>query len=72
MNTIKNAHSPAGMGYIASGAYWKNLTDCPTCKYGTIDIRHDKDDKPFARCADCGAVFTIEDLKARKILRSNQ
>jgi len=62
MNTIKNAHSPAGMGYIAAGAYYTNLTDCPACKYGTLD-RWWKDGVLIGmRCADCKHQFTTDSL----------
>lgn len=63
MNTIKNAHSPAGMTYCARGAYWKNLTDCPVCKYGTLDPLFDKDGLRIGmRCADCKRQFTTDSL----------
>jgi len=63
MNTIKNVHSPAGMSYVAHGAYWTNLTDCPVCKYGTLDPWLDKDKVRIGmRCSDCKRTFTTESL----------
>lgn len=36
MNTVRNCHSPAGMGYSLSGTHNTNLADCPICKQGTV------------------------------------
>lgn len=63
--TIKNAHSPAGMGFYV-GASYRTLKDCPTCKYGTVDLRPTDRDNPDGekvwRCADCGATFAADAL----------
>jgi hypothetical protein len=64
MNTIKNVHSPAGMTYYAGAAYWVNLIDCPSCKYGTLDRT-----ETGAKCADCKRVFTIEELVKLGIIK---
>jgi len=58
MNTVKNVHSPAGMGYILQGTRLKNLRDCPSCKFGTIDRRaNDEGEVLFWECADCKQRF---------------
>lgn len=63
MNTIKNAHSPAGMSYYAGNAYFRNLTDCPGCKYGTLDRFWNKDGVLLGmRCIDCKRNFTVDEL----------
>lgn len=59
MNRQKNIHSPAGMGYSMHGARLTSLTDCPKCKYGTVDKRV-RQEKLYYVCADCGAVWTEE------------
>lgn len=56
MNTLRNCHSPAGMGYSTYGCRLTNLTDCPACKYGTLD-KQVKDGVEFFKCADCGKEF---------------
>jgi hypothetical protein len=67
MNTIKNAHSPAGMGYSLAGTRYAKLKDCPKCKYGTIDLRiiyrNAVEVDRFWQCADCGARFKPEEIK---------
>jgi len=70
MNTIKNVHSPAGMIYFAGGAYWTNLTDCPVCKYGTLDAWLDKNNVRIGmRCADCRQQFTTEELRKLGVIK---
>lgn len=56
MNKVRNVHSPAGMGYTLTGTRLVHLKDCPKCKFGTLDARHDDQGKLlFWECADCGA-----------------
>lgn len=67
MNTVRNVHSPAGMGFSLHGTRYVHLKDCPKCKYGTIDLRRDKDGQVlFWECADCHARFTEEQLAKAK------
>ncbi len=57
MNTIKNCHSPAGMGFYSSRTS-RFDKDCPKCKYGTLVPWTDRDRKVLGeRCIDCGAMF---------------
>lgn len=56
MATIKNCHSPSGMGYSTSNLRNTNLTDCPSCKYGTLDPKNEH----IMKCADCGKEFPIK------------
>lgn len=50
------------MGFSNAGSSLTTLTDCPICKYGTLDLFH-KDGKPVMICADCDRRFTPEELK---------
>ena len=59
--TIKNAHSPAGMGYDTYSVALVNEIDCPTCKYGTL-LRAKLDEKSetiILRCIDCKAHYEL-------------
>jgi hypothetical protein len=68
--TIKNAHSPAGMHYYDGRARYALLTDCPACKYGTLDSRRDKDEVLVGmRCADCKREFTVDELVKLGVIR---
>ena len=66
-NTLKNCHSPAGMTYSLAGVRLTNLTDCPGCKYGTLDRK-----KHGMKCADCGKEYTIEELHRLGVLSNDQ
>lgn len=64
MSTLKNCHSPAGMGYSLHGTRLTKLRDCPRCKYGTIDRRsNDKNTRIWWTCADCGAEFSDDQIE---------
>lgn len=57
-NTVKNVHSPAGMGYALHGTRLTKLRDCPACKYGTIDRRENDKGLVWWSCADCKREFS--------------
>lgn len=63
MNTIKNCHSPAGMGYSLHGTRYVTLRDCPTCKFGTIDRYENDAGLAWWKCADCKREFSVERIK---------
>jgi len=56
---MKNCHSPAGMWFSNAGCSLTNLTDCPGCKYGTLDRK----DEHSMKCADCGLEYTMEQMR---------
>jgi hypothetical protein len=61
MNKVRNAYSPAGMGYSLYGTMLVNLKDCPVCRFGTLDKKTitltDGKECTVWKCADCGRVF---------------
>lgn len=70
MSTWKGIDKPAGCSFYAGTGGSKHLTDCPTCKYGSI--LPSKPDKiaDKMKCIDCGAEFYVSDLVKRGILRA--
>jgi uncharacterized protein (DUF983 family) len=62
MATMKNCHSPAGMHFSNAGCRNTTLTDCPGCKYGTLDLVAAKY-MPMMKCADCGREYSMEQLR---------
>lgn len=69
--TVKNCHSPAGM-HFASPKGYANLTDCPSCRYGTLDKMFNINGNFIgARCIDCCKVFTKQELSTFGIFVSN-
>ena len=59
MSTMKNCHSPAGMHFSNAGCSNTTLTDCPGCKFGTLDLK----DERTMKCADCGREYSMEQLR---------
>lgn len=51
------------MHFSNCGARLTNLTDCPTCKYGTLDRT-----EHGMKCADCGKEYTFEELHRLGVL----
>ena len=57
--TIKKCYSPSGMAFTTKNVDHVTLTDCPACKFGTVDlIGHNE-----WKCADCGHEFLALPLK---------
>lgn len=71
MNKIRNVHSPAGQAFSLQNTHLTLLTDCPRCKYGTIDPVNEKGRKVVLnsgahthwRCADCMWLFTVKEVR---------
>ena len=63
MSTVKNVHSPAGMHYSLCGARHVNEIDCPSCKYGTLIPKLQKDGY---FCIDCHKEFPESVVKKPK------
>ena len=63
MNKMRNVHSAPGMPYYSRKSL-RHLTDCPHCKYGTLDLVTNREtNEEEYRCADCQWIFpkaTIE------------
>ena len=51
----RGTDKPAGCEFFAPKPL-ADLTDCPRCKFGTLDLVRENDSQ-FQRCADCGAEF---------------
>ena len=62
---LKNCHSPSGLSFSTRGVRLTSLTDCPGCKYGTLDrMGEDR-----MKCADCGREYSVEELKRIGVLK---
>lgn len=59
MATLKNCYSPSGMRFSTANVRLTTLTDCPGCKFGTLD----RIDEDLMKCADCGRKYTTEQLR---------
>jgi len=73
MNTHKDCHSPAGQCYHTHRSL-AHLTDCPQCKFGTVDRKvwtdySTKTQTIFYLCADCGKRWTETEWEAAKTSR---
>ena len=49
-----------------TGSGFKNLPDCPICRYGTLDMHPCK--KGYMLCIDCGAEHSTAHLVAMRVL----
>jgi len=56
----------AGHEISEAGSGVKNLPDCPTCRYGTLDMHPCK--KAHMMCIDCGAEYTVAHLVEMRVL----
>ena len=64
MPLVKNCDSPAGMHFSTANLKHTTLTDCPGCKFGTLDPTSDK----TMQCADCKREYTLEELQTIGVL----
>ena len=58
--TWKGVDKPGGAHYQAPGGNYASLTDCPACKYGTLERCPDGS----VWCIDCKKRFTVAELRA--------
>lgn len=69
MSTKKDCYSAAGQ-HFHSGRSLAHLTDCPQCKFGTVDRKVWTDyatnaQSVFYKCADCGKRWSETEWAAR-------
>jgi len=65
--TWKGAEKPAGSRFVSGIGDYSNLTDCPKCKFGTIE----QTDFEKFKCIDCGWEFEIEYLKRIGVIKNH-
>lgn len=59
MSRWKNCYSAPGIDGFHVPRSYAQLTDCPGCKYGTLDEKR----KGEFTCADCGRIYTTAELQ---------
>jgi hypothetical protein len=68
--TIKNCHSPSGMGFYTGNVGLVTAKDCPGCRFGTLKLCENNSHRSF-HCMDCGRNYTITLLKKVGVLPEN-